>query len=680
MAGDIKGITIEFNGDTTKLGKALNKVKSESKDVDKALKDVNKSLKFNPHNTELLAQKQQLLGQKIQLTKDKLEALKAAQRELDKDPSVDKTAADYQELRRDIIKTESQLKNLTSEAKKLGNVKLTALSKQLDKIGDKAKSVGKSMTFGVTAPIVAGFTVASKYASDYEENLNKIDVAFGDNADEVKNFADNASEAYGLSKVAASSAVSSFGALGKGIGLADDDAAEMAMTLTGLTADLGSYFNTSNDDAAKALEGIFTGESEALKRFGVVMTDTNLKAFAEDCGLVWEEMDQNEKTTLRYQYVLAKTKDAQGDFSRTSDGTANSLKQFKAATEDLSTTLGESLLPIITPIVQKLTEFVEWFSGLPEPVQNAAVYIGLFIAAVGPLAWLIGGVVSAIGGLLGIIPVIAGALAPFAGIIIGIITAIGLIILAIQNWDVILQWFKEQWAAFTGWVQEKWQALGDFLTNAWAAIRDTAAVMWENIKTKIIEPFQSAWESLKQKASDIKSSLSNAWTSIKTTASTMWEEIKEAVTSPFTRAKEKISEIIDTIKGFFPISLGKIFSNISLPHFTVDGGEFPWGIGGKGHMPSFDVEWYDKGGIFGSPTIIGVGEKRPEFVGALDDLRQIVREEQNAELSKLIKVIAEMAEKPSITVNQTINANQTSYSQQQREAAYQFKQIARSLI
>lgn len=680
MAGDIKGITIEFNGDTTKLGKALNEVKSKSKDVDKALREVNKSLKFNPHNTELLAQKQQLLAQKIKLTKDKLEALKQAQKELDADPSVDKTSADYQQLRRDIIKTESQLKNLTSEAKKLSNVKLTALSKQLDEIGNKAKAVGKNMTFSVTAPIVAGFTVASKYASDYEENLNKIDVAFGDNADEIKNFAENAIDAYGLSKVAASSAVSSFGALGKGIGLSDDEAAEMAKTLTGLTADLGSYFNTSNDDAAKALEGIFTGESEALKRFGVVMTDTNLKAFAEDAGLVWEEMTQNEKTTLRYQYVLEKTDDAQGDFSRTSDGTANSMKQFKAAAEDLSTTLGENLLPIITPVVQKLTDFVKWFSGLPEPVQNAAVYIGLFVAAIGPIAWIIGGAVGALGGLIGIIPVVAGALAPFAGIIIGIIAAIGLLIAIIKNWDKILEWFKTQWENFTNWIQDKWQALGDFLTNAWATIRDTAAVMWENIKEKIIEPFKSAWESLKQKASDIKTSLSDAWTSIKTTASTMWEEIKEAVTSPFTKAKEKISEIIDTIKGFFPISLGKIFSNISLPHFTVDGGEFPWGIGGKGHMPSFDVEWYDKGGIFGSPTIIGVGEKRPEFVGALDDLRQIVREEQNAELSKLIKVIAEMAEKPSITVNQTINAKQTSYSQQQREAAYQFKRIARSLI
>ena len=118
----------------------------------------------------------------------------------------------------------------------------------------------------------------------------------------------------------------------------------------------------------------------------------------------------------------------------------------------------------------------------------------------------------------------------------------------------------------------------------------------------------------------------------------------------------------------------------------MSGGEAPYGIGGAGKLPSFSVEWYDKGGIFDHPSIIGVGEKRPEFVGALDDLRQIVREESGAGLSvtllsQMVSLMNEIVNRDAvpITVNQTINAVDTSYSEQQKAAAYEFKQIARAL-
>ena len=109
MAGDIKGITIEFRGETTKLSKALNKIKDETKGVDTSLKDVNKALKFNPGNVELLGQKQIELKRKIEQTKEKLEAFKEAQRSLDAS-GVDKTSSEYMEVRRNIIQAESQAK------------------------------------------------------------------------------------------------------------------------------------------------------------------------------------------------------------------------------------------------------------------------------------------------------------------------------------------------------------------------------------------------------------------------------------------------------------------------------------------------------------------------------------------------------------------------------------------
>ena len=89
--------------------------------------------------------------------------------------------------------------------------------------------------------------------------------------------------------------------------------------------------------------------------------------------------------------------------------------------------------------------------------------------------------------------------------------------------------------------------------------------------------------------------------------------------------EENKAAAIEKIKGFFNVTLS--FPHIKLPHFRITAGVIPWGIGGKGTPPSIGIDWYDKGGIFDAPTIIGVGERRPEFVGALDDLREIVREE-----------------------------------------------------
>ena len=86
------------------------------------------------------------------------------------------------------------------------------------------------------------------------------------------------------------------------------------------------------------------------------------------------------------------------------------------------------------------------------------------------------------------------------------------------------------------------------------------------------------------------------------------------MTSPIESAKQTISNVISKIKGMFPLSIGKIFSNLKLPHISVNGGKAPYGIGGKGSLPSFSVSWYAKGGIFDNPSIIGVGEAGREIV------------------------------------------------------------------
>ena len=117
MAGNIKGITIEFQGDTTKLDKALRQIKNSTKDIDKELRDVNKALKFNPTSVELWRQKQDLLKQKIKETETNLKELKNIQSQMDAN-GVDKNSEAYRRVSREIIEAESKLKTFNTELRK----------------------------------------------------------------------------------------------------------------------------------------------------------------------------------------------------------------------------------------------------------------------------------------------------------------------------------------------------------------------------------------------------------------------------------------------------------------------------------------------------------------------------------------------------------------------------------
>lgn len=179
IGATVKGITIEFNGDTTELSKALRDIDNKAKGVDKSLRDVNRALKFNPGNTELLAQKQTLLAQKIEQTRQKLSALKVTQSQLDDDPAVDKTSQDYMELQREIIETESKLKHFEQEQKKLNNAKFDQLGSQFQKVGQGMVNVGRNMTQYVTTPIAAAGTLGAKKFAEVDKVMQLTNKTMG---------------------------------------------------------------------------------------------------------------------------------------------------------------------------------------------------------------------------------------------------------------------------------------------------------------------------------------------------------------------------------------------------------------------------------------------------------------------------------------------------------------------
>lgn len=161
------------------------------------------------------------------------------------------------------------------------------------------------------------------------------------------------------------------------------------------------------------------------------------------------------------------------------------------------------------------------------------------------------------------------------------------------------------------------QAATQMLDGLAAGIRNGFGKISPAIKgliNKITKPLQDIIKSAKDTMSKTMDTLVGKWNAIKSKASSVWEGIKNAITKPITKAKELVTNAVSKIKGIFPISMGKIFSGIKLPHFTISGGQAPWGIGGQGTKPSVGISWYKRGGIATDPTIYGIGEAGNEAI------------------------------------------------------------------
>lgn len=197
-------------------------------------------------------------------------------------------------------------------------------------------------------------------ASDLEEVQNVVDVSFGSMADQVEAFANTAVRSYGMSALTAKQMASTFMAMSNGMGIAQEAGENMSLQLTALAGDMASFYNVEQNIAQTALNSVFTGETESLKKFGIVLTETNLQAFALSQGITksYQSMSQAEKVALRYNYVLNATKNAQGDFARTSGSWANQIRILKEQWSQFLGILGKGLIQILTPMVKALNQML----------------------------------------------------------------------------------------------------------------------------------------------------------------------------------------------------------------------------------------------------------------------------------------------------------------------------------
>ena len=613
-SGAIKGITISFAGDTTKLDKALRQINNETRSIDKELKQVDKALKFNPTSVELWRQKQQLLTQKVEETKTKLDALKQAQAKMDAE-GVDKNSEEYRKLQREIIVTENQVKTFESQLKQVGNVNLRAAAEQVKDVGNKLTAAGEAMR-GVS--MAAGAVVASLGAISYKagqaaDDLNTMSKVTGIGTDELqkykyasdlvdvsvesiaksnKKLATNAYNAANGSK----SQAEAFDKLGVSVTDADGNLRDSDAIFQDTITALGKM---ENETERNALAQKLMGKSAA-----------ELNPLIEDGGETYKMVaDTLKKYDL--DYVDQETLDKANQFNDELD----TMKLIgSVAVAQVGSQLAATLAPALEKIVDLVGRLAEWLGNLDPRVLTIIGTVAGVVAVIAPVLLVLGKLAFAISSIMTLVstigPAIAGALAVAGPIIaiVGAIIAVG--ILLYKNWDTIKAKAIEIWKKVTA----TFNKLKTSVVNIWNGIKTKITTTWTNIKTGVTTAVNA-----------VKTKVSTVFSALKDKVKTVWTSIKDAIVNPIKTAKEKVSGIVDKIKDFFPLSLGKILS-FSLPSISIGSKETK--VGDKTvKVPTFSINWakHALGGIItkrmlmqSGNTIHEFGEAGPEAIVPLD--------------------------------------------------------------
>ena len=568
MAGYIKGITISFGADVSQLNAGLKKAQGTINKTQAELKQINQALKFNPRNTTLLKQKFDLLKLSVTQTEDKLKQLRAMQAKMDA-AGVDKTSAQYRQLEREIVKTESQLKQAQNALRQFGSVgkqQALAVGAAFKTAGSKIKSAGRTITTSVSVYGMAGIYAGSKLIEMSEKQ-----------AQAEQKLAEIYKTRMGVGKQAVKSTLELASAQQKA-GVVGDEVQIAAAQQLATYAQYPSTVNTmlpalnnllvqqkglnATQEDATGLANLFgkamMGQTGALKRAGISFTEAQEE--------VLKYGTEEEKAAMIAEVVTQNVGNMNAEFAKTDAG---KIQQAKNELGDMGEQIGAVLLPAVADLVSwfqahlmpAIQRVITYFQQHPALAKFALALAGI-TAVVGPLLIVIGGLVSAIGGIISIVAIVGPAIGAVAAPVLAVVAAI-------------------------------------------AAAIAIGIALYKN------------WDTIKAKAKAFVNAVKATFNAFKTSVTTTFNKIKTAITTPITTAMSKVKGIINKIKGFFPLKIGKIFSGMKLPHFKVSG-KAPFGIGGKGEKPSINVQWYKKAMqqpyLFSNATLFGAGERGDEML------------------------------------------------------------------
>lgn len=616
MAGNIKGITIEFAGDTSKLDKSLRSVSNSAKAIDKELNQINRALKFNPGSVDLWRQKQTLLNQKITETERKLTLLKQKQASMDAS-GVDKNSAEYRKLQREIIETESKLKSFKRELMSIGNVKLRAVGEQFKQIGEKMTAAGRTLTQNVTVPLALVGGAAVKTFAEVDKTMQLTNATMHNSASEAA-LLDNAmkqaaaSSTYGMSDAATAtlnfaraglSAREAANALSPAMALAAGEGGELDVVSAGLVATING-FHGSFDQAAHYAD-VFANAcnnsaldvnslSEAMSVAAPIFSAAGYSV--EDAALYMGVMANNGIEANKAANSLktgiarlvsppaeaASVMDKLGISITNADGTMKDSVTVQKELHDAFSRLSESEQIAAASAIFGKNQMAPWLALIntaPGDVNKLSTALGESGTAMSMQASMMSGFAGSLEQLKSGLNVLAyslgSALAPVISKVVAglqklvdwfnglsprmqtVIATIGVIVAAIGPVLVILGTI----ASAIGSIITLVGIVGPVIAGLAGPIGIVVAVIAGAIAAGVA--LYKNWDKIKAKANEIKGKLANVWNHIKGRIVKSVEAIKKAVTKAWDAIKDVTETVWNAVAKVIETVLNIIFGAIT---------------------------------------------------------------------------------------------------------------------
>lgn len=369
--------------------KQINNIIQQAKTLDSEMKLVASTFDKNATAQEKAAKTGSVLAQQIDTQKDRVKLLsemlkKSAQQYGINSDNTLKWQQAVNEAKTALNKMESEMEDNKEAAKGLG--------KELDNGGKKAINFADILKANILSDaIIGGFRALGSaiksatnefidfakeginLASDLDEVQNVVDTTFGESgAAKIESFSKSAATSFGLSELSAKQFNGTMGSLLKSMGLGEEEVLSMSTSLAGLAGDMASFHNLDPAEAFEKLRSGISGETEPLKALGINMSVANLEAYALAEGITkaYKDMTQAEQATLRYNYIMKATADAQGDFAKTCDSYANQQRILQLNIENLGAALGKKLLPTVTEFTTALNNLLSGNVGFYEFTQQ----------------------------------------------------------------------------------------------------------------------------------------------------------------------------------------------------------------------------------------------------------------------------------------------------------------------
>jgi len=407
--------------------------------------------------------------------------------------------------------TKSELLKIDRQSRKV--------QKEMDRMGRKVTDVGKVLTKALTVPLIAAAAATVKFiddAADLNETVSKTEAIFGDSADAILKWSDSSAKALGQTKQEALDAATTFAIFGQKAGLSGKELQGFSTEFVELASDMASFFNTEPEEAITAIGAAFRGETEPIRRYGVMLDDATMRQKAFELGLVSSTKNAlmpQTKILAAQALIMEQTTQAQGDFARTAGGLANQKRILTARVKDTSAALGQLFLPVALKAVDMAGDLLEsvqglikWWKGLSEQTKTTIKGFVLLAAAIGPVTIVIGKIIVFSKVLIPLLVALktgtfgwAAAMGVLQKSVLGVTLVVGA--LAALAW-----YFYSQWETVSVQLKIIWARMRLFIAKGVNSIAQTVADGMLKI-VESVESVGSAIPGLGKKFKDAKISI-----------------------------------------------------------------------------------------------------------------------------------------------------------------------------